>query len=202
MAALGTKENPYKNKDEAIAAKKYFVGKNAITQVELKENITLNKKQKRVVELEGFVDGFYRDTKNILTYGTGQTEKYFNSGFKEAFKAHEDETKNLIPNYLNLNEDVQAELVQLAYRGDLQQSPRFRTLFNKGKYKEASQELLNHNEYNKLLIDNPNSGIIKRLNEAQDIFFNLGQNKQALVYGENTDIDVAQAENIMRNYYG
>jgi hypothetical protein len=34
-----------------------------------------------------------------------------------------------------------------AYRGDLNMSPTFRTLFNAGHYAQAAKEYLNHNEF-------------------------------------------------------
>ena len=126
---------------------KRYYGKEAIAQVEKKIGRPLTYKEKRVVEEEGYVDGTYKDTKGILTAGVGQTGKYMGKSFDETFKDHEETARRLIPDYDLLPEAIQGELVQAAYRGDLQQSPKFRKLFNAGKYKEAAKEFLDNADY-------------------------------------------------------
>jgi len=123
-----------------------YHGKEAIKEVEKIEG-PLSNKEKRIVILEGYVDGIYLDTNNTPTSGVGQTGKYMNMSAKDSIAEHEDKTRKLIPSYNKLPEYLQAELLQAMYRGDLGDSPKFRKLFNQGKYKEAAAEFLDHKEY-------------------------------------------------------
>ena len=123
-----------------------YHGPKAIAKVEEQEG-ELTPAQKRVVELEGFVQGTYLDTKGIETAGVGQTGEWIGKSFKEAFSHHEDLTKKYINDYDQLPEYLKAELMQATYRGDLGGSPRFRRLMNRGKYDEAADEFLDNAEY-------------------------------------------------------
>ena len=122
-------------------------GQDAIKHVSQMEGRPLSSKEARVIELEGYVPYAYYDTKQVPTYGVGQTKKWMDKPFSESFKAHEDRARKAIPSYDKLPEYLQSELTQAEYRGDLGISPTFKKLFNKGKYKEAAKEFLNHEEY-------------------------------------------------------
>ena len=89
LAVQGTPTTPNKKP-------KTYYGKNAISRVEEDEG-ELNSLQEYVVEHEGFVGGEYKDTKNIVTSGVGQTGKYKNMTFKEVFKIHQEEAKRYVP---------------------------------------------------------------------------------------------------------
>jgi hypothetical protein len=127
-------------------AAKMLHGQKAVDKVEELEG-ELTPVQRRIVELEGYVPTEYEDTKGIVTKGVGQTGNYMDMSFKEVAEIHEDVARNLINDYDELPVELQAELAQLAYRGDLQQSNETVALFNKGKYEEASVELLNNKEF-------------------------------------------------------
>ena len=127
-------------------AAKMLHGQKAVDKVEELEG-ELTPVQRRIVELEGYVPTEYEDTKGIVTKGVGQTGNYMDMSFKEVAEIHEDVARNLINDYDELPVELQAELAQLAYRGDLQQSNETIALFNKGKYEEASVELLNNKEF-------------------------------------------------------
>jgi len=127
-------------------AAKMLHGQKAVDKVEELEG-ELTPVQRRIVELEGYVPTEYEDTKGIVTKGVGQTGNYMDMSFKEVAEIHEDVARNLINDYDELPVELQAELAQLAYRGDLQQSNQTVALFNKGKYEEASVELLNNKEF-------------------------------------------------------
>ena len=122
-------------------------GKQAIAAIEKKEDRKLSYKERRVVMLEGYVDGVYTDTKGIKTSGVGQTGKWLKKTFEQSFKYHEELTAKLVPSYNGLAEALQAELVQSTYRGDLGLSPNAVALFNKGKYTDAARAFLRNNEY-------------------------------------------------------
>lgn len=123
-----------------------YHGQQAIAKVEEREG-PLTPVQRRVVELEGFAENEYEDTKGILTSGVGQTNQYMSMSFKDTFSDIEGLTRRLIKGYENYPEYLQAELVQAAYRGDLQQSPTFRRKLNAGQYEDAAVEFLDHKEY-------------------------------------------------------
>ena len=140
MAGILSDDNA---KEEAA---KMLHGQKAVDKVEELEG-ELTPVQRRIVELEGYVPTEYEDTKGIVTKGVGQTGNYMDMSFKEVAEIHEDVARNLINDYDELPVELQAELAQLAYRGDLQQSNETVALFNKGKYEEASVELLNKKEF-------------------------------------------------------
>jgi GH24 family phage-related lysozyme (muramidase) len=143
---------------------KYY-GNDAIKKVEEMNGQELTYAQRRVVEEEGFVDGFYKDTKGITTYGVGQTNEYMDMPFSEVYAEHEEDVRRMMPGYDAYPEYLQAELMSAAYRGDLGGSPTFRRLMNAGKYEEAAVEFLNHQEYNDRSTP---IGIKKRLRKVQD----------------------------------
>lgn len=138
-----------------------YHGEDAIQKVAEREG-ELNAKQRRIVELEGFVDGEYEDHKGIKTFGVGQTGEFMNMSFKESFDFMENQTRRLLSGYDAYPDYLQAELVQAAYRGDLQQSRKFRSLLNAGDYTGAAAEFLDHNEY----LDNKTPMSIKRRLES------------------------------------
>ena len=67
--------------------------------------------------------------------------------------------------------------MSLMYRGDIKKNHNWLKLFNKGQYKKASKELLNHKEYKDLVkrkqLTGKDSGIIKRLEEASEYIKNI-----------------------------
>jgi GH24 family phage-related lysozyme (muramidase) len=174
MENIGSKENPFKNPSEMRKAKKVLYGKDAIKKVEQMEGRKLSYSEKRVVEEEAFVDGFYLDTENVLTYGVGQTRGYIEAGFKKSFDAHKKETKRIIKNFDTLPEYLQAELIQATYRGDIATgkkkdgtllgSPNTQKLINKGEFEKAAKSFLNNNDYRKSKKDK--TGIYKRMDKV------------------------------------
>ncbi len=119
----------------------------AIKAIESKEG-ELSPEQRFVALKEGYVDGEYLDHKGIPTKGVGQTGKFMYMSYKEAFSILEEECRNkFIPAYPLLSEHLRCVIMSAFYRGDIQQSPRFRKLFNEYKYAEAAVEFLNHKEY-------------------------------------------------------
>ena len=136
-------------------------GQDAIDRVrEMEGGRELSLAEELVIREEGFVNKIYEDTKGIRTYGVGQTGKYMTMPFGEVFKIHEDDARKYIPDYDNLNDKGKAAIMSAAYRCDLQQSPTFRKLFNKKKYKEAAIEFLNNDDYRKSLLQK--SGVAGR----------------------------------------
>ena len=130
-----------------MATKKIFYGKDAIREVEKKEGRKLSYAERRVVEEEGYVPALYKDNKGITTFGVGQTGKYIDKSFDETFQDHVKRAKKRIKNFDTLPEEMQAELVQAEYRGDLGQSPKFVRLFNEGKFTEAAKEFTDNDDF-------------------------------------------------------
>jgi GH24 family phage-related lysozyme (muramidase) len=138
---------PSQQKAQKLDWSTVLQGEQAVQHVSQMEGRPLSPKEARVIQLEGYVPYTYLDTKNVPTYGVGQTGKWMDKPFSETFAKHEDRARKAIAKYDELPEYLQAEIVQAEYRGDLGSSPTFRKLFNKGKYKEAAKEFLNHEEY-------------------------------------------------------
>jgi len=158
MATKGTKENPFLNFTELKKSDTYYSGESAVREVEKRLDRKLTPQEKRVVKLEGFVDGYYLDSKGVLTRGIGQTGTYAEgdkslSGFNAAFKSHIDRMKERegMARYDSYTPNLQKELIQAEYRGDIGQSPTFRGLLNAAKtpqdYEKAATEFLNNNDY-------------------------------------------------------
>ena len=157
---------------ELQSSEHFFRGNKAVSEVERREG-ELSLGEKRVLELEGFVDVPYLDTKGVVTIGVGQTGKFIKETYKESFKTHEDRTKKRINNYDSLPEEVKAELVQAEYRGDLGGSPKFIKLFNAGKFKEASEEFLDNRDFRE---NKPkNNSISKRMEAVSRVVGGLAE---------------------------
>ena len=101
----------------------------------------------RVVQEEGYAEGCYKDTKGIRTCGVGQTGIWIKRGFEASFAHHVLRVRNRIPRFAKFPLEVQAELIQSEYRGDLGISPKALQLLNAGQYHKASIEFLNNDEY-------------------------------------------------------
>tara|TARA_R110002153_G_scaffold272864_1_gene442286 strand:- start:1366 stop:1917 length:552 start_codon:yes stop_codon:yes gene_type:complete len=140
-------------------------GKDAINRV-VQDEGDVDDVQKYVIVHEGFVDGAYKDTKDITTSGVGQTGKYMDMTFKQTYDIHFQDAQRMIPDLDKMSKERQKAIMSLAYRGDLAKSPTFRDLVNEGKFEEASVELLNHEEYEGYKKNDPGNGIIHRLEEA------------------------------------
>ena len=147
--------------------KEVYHGSDAIAQVEANIGRPLTYAERRVVEEEGYVATPYTDTKGITTQGVGQTGKWIDAGFEAAFEHHVDRARNRIPNLDEYPEELQAELIQAEYRGDLGHSPTFLRLLNQGNYAQAAEEFLDNNDYrNSLVAGTGVHGRMKRVSDA------------------------------------
>ena len=147
-----------------MSKSKVLHGNAAIKAIEAKEG-KLSPEQRYVALKEGYVDGDYLDHKGIPTRGVGQTGKYRFMTYKEAFSALEEECKKFIPAYPLLSSKMRCVIMSAFYRGDVQQSPKFRRLFNENQYEKAAVEFLNHKEY---LANSTPAQIKKRIKEVAD----------------------------------
>jgi hypothetical protein len=164
MAKKGTETNPY-TKAELKKSGVYFTGDAAVNEVQKRMGRKLTKAEKRIIGLEGFVDGYYLDSKGVLTRGVGQTRDYAKgntslSGFDRAFQEHVESAKNRknMSGFGNYSPELQAELIQAEYRGDLGFSPTFRKLLEGATTQEqrniAADEFLNNDDYRKSVAAN------------------------------------------------
>lgn len=150
-------------KEEVQNSPYTFHGEDAIKEVEKLEG-TLTPAQKRVIELEGFVSRPYYDTKGIVTYGVGQTGDFIKpGGFKEAFNTHVDRVRKKVPIFDKLPEEVQTELIQTDYRGDVGADHKWVDHLNNKRFYKAGEEFLNHTEYKGLKEAGIENSITKRL---------------------------------------
>lgn len=140
-------------------------GMAAIRAIESKEG-ELSPEQRYVALKEGYVDRKYLDHKGIPTVGVGQTGKFMYMTYKEAFSILEKEcAEKFIPAYPLLSEKMRCVIMSAFYRGDIQQSPKFRRLFNEHQYEKAAVEFLYHKEY---LANSTPTQIKKRIKEVSD----------------------------------
>ena len=161
---------PIANED-VLSSPHFFGGSNAVSKLEEMEGRELSVVESKVAFYEGYVDATYLDSKGVRTKGAGQTGDFIGMPFSEVVKRKEKVVRQAVEGYDILPEDVQAELVQLAYRGDLRTSNKWVKLLNAGEYDEASKELLNHKEY---LDPSTSSGIKRRLEAASSAIASLG----------------------------
>ena len=181
---------------------KKYAGEEAIKKVEEKEGRKLSYAERRVVEEEGYVPEVYEDTKGYKTYGVGQTGKYKGKSFDETFQAHLKHTKKLVPAFDAFPEEVQAELVQAAYRGDLDISPNALKKLNTGDYEGFAQEFLNNNEYRS---EETSRGIKKRMEKVASTVASLAGTPTPSAESQGTNItepiglpDLTNKEDIKR----
>lgn len=153
-----------------MSKSKTLHGMAAIKAIESKEG-ELSPEQRFVALKEGYVDGEYLDHKGIPTRGVGQTGKFMYMSYKEAFSILEEECrKRFIPAYPVLSERLRCVIMSAFYRGDIQQSPRFRKLFNECRYEEAAIEFLDHKEYK---AKNTPKQIKQRIKEVHDTIMDV-----------------------------
>jgi len=162
----GTSINPWA-KDEV--PRHTYYGKDAVKKYEEMSGTKLNNAQKRIVEIEGFVNGYYKDHKGILTYGVGQTGEYIQKGFQAAFEDKRDFVENIFGPSGVVGEKMSTELIQLAFRGDIKPGYRWVKMFNEGDFEGASVELLNHQEYKEYKAAGKENSITKRLEVASNV---------------------------------
>jgi len=143
---LGSKANPIPRGGSA-ASGLYSAGPEAVAKVSALLGRPLTLIEKTVVHDEGYVDGYYLDSKDNLTYGVGQTGDFIDKGFVAALTAKVKKASKMVAGFENLPEDLKAEFVQSTYRGGWAQSPKAQKLFKAGKYKEAAEEFRSHDNY-------------------------------------------------------
>jgi len=84
---------------------------------------------------------------NIYDGKTALTNEEIDILFAEDLKTYVERAKKLVPEFDSLPDYVSTALVDMAYRGDLGDSPKTRALINSGKFAEAANEYINRREY-------------------------------------------------------
>jgi len=101
-----------------------------------------------IIEEEGFVPGKYKDTKQILTEGVGLTGDYIGKNFfTEVMPVFMSKAASYNKNFDSLPEETRKALVSMVYRGDIKPSHKTAALIKAGKFAEAADEYLNHDDY-------------------------------------------------------
>jgi hypothetical protein len=121
-----------------------FYGQKAVTKA-LEYYPNLTKGQIDLIAWEGFSTKPYKDSKKHITTGVGQTGKFMNMPYTDVYNIFEDMVRKAIPKYNTFSDDLKSALVIGKYRGDLGNNTI--SLINQGRFKEASEEFLNHKEY-------------------------------------------------------
>jgi len=178
--------------------KALYKGDDAVRIIEETYGVELTPIQERIVRLEGYATGIYEDDKGVKTTGVGQTGKFMSMTPLEAIDWHTEDTARLVKNFDLYPEELQAELVQLRYRGDMKASHNWLRLFNEGKYKDSAKELLNHQEYNERNKKFFKDGVVKRLEAAYEAIFNFApsmtEEEKELTTGQLEDLFGETAE--------
>jgi GH24 family phage-related lysozyme (muramidase) len=126
---------------------KILHGLAAVAAVEEMEDRQLRPEEKRVVMVEGYSRLRYLDTKQIWTRGVGQTGKWIDKTFREAFDDHWARVVRRLPDFEQYSEYVRCELMAAEYRGTLGGSPKCCMLIRSGQWEKAAAEFLDNAEY-------------------------------------------------------
>lgn len=167
--------DPISNKD-VFKDKRYFSGNRAVAEVERRIGQELEPRFKDLIREEGFFAGRYFDDRAkdpVETAGVGQTGEYLNMPLSQVFKRQESELKDAIPTYEDQPEEVKSALLSAKYRGDLNPGYKWVNHFNKGNYSEAAKELLDHDEYRSRKKENPDDGVVKRLEHISKVLSSI-----------------------------
>lgn len=146
---------------------KTLFGSQAIEEVTRLEG-PLTKAQEAIIEDEGYVNGFYDDDVGVKTGGVGQTGKFLKMSFKESFAEKEDVARKLFTNYDKFGEEIQAAVMSAVYRGDAKASFKWVKLMNQGRFDEAAEEFLDHDELRERK-SRGNDGVVKRMERISNI---------------------------------
>lgn len=115
-----------------------------------------------LIREEGFVPGEYADDVGIPTEGVGQTAENMGANFfTETYPKYETRARKKVKNYDKLPEETKNAVLSAVYRGDL--GPKAAKLIEQGKFEAAAKEYLNHKEYKQRKRDNPEDGVVKRM---------------------------------------
>jgi len=145
-------------------------GKEALAMARKSLGRELTPQEKQIVSSEGYSKDNYRDTKNVLTSGFGQTGEFMGMPLDEVAKLFEARTAKLIPSYNKLSEPLRLKLLDSTYRGGISGSPKALELANKGQWKQAAAEFLDNDEYKAAV--KSGSGVAKRMEETAQAMIN------------------------------
>lgn len=125
---------------------------------------------------EGFSVGNYDDDVGINTQGVGQTaENIGENFFTETYPKYVARAAKKVKGFSNMPEDLQNAVLSAVYRGDL--GPKTAKLLEKGEFKAAAKEYLNHKEYKERKKKDPNDGVVKRMERNRDAMLKYAGDK-------------------------
>jgi len=114
---IGSKENPIPN-NKVLKSEEYYAGDKAVAKVTEIIGRPLTPIEKRVVELEGYVDGYYKDNKGTITRGVGQRGGSIDKDFIDVIDEHIKKASQTVKDFDTLPDYLKAELVQHSYLKD------------------------------------------------------------------------------------
>jgi GH24 family phage-related lysozyme (muramidase) len=131
--------------------------------------------EERLIPLEGFRGEAYKpvDTEEYYTIGYGHygsnvgrsdtiTEEQARQLLRQDIEERLPAIRRNIPDYDNLSPELQVEIAQGWFRGDISGSPKTIALINEGKFEEAASEFLDNEEY-RTAEEQGKPGIISRM---------------------------------------
>ena len=115
-----------------------------------------------LIEEEGFVPEVYEDDVGVKTEGVGATaENKGKNFFTEVYPKYEERAARKVKGYTTMPQDLKNAILSAVYRGDL--GPKTAKLLSKGQYAAAAEEYLDHKEYKERKAENPDDGVVKRM---------------------------------------
>jgi GH24 family phage-related lysozyme (muramidase) len=101
-----------------------------------------------LIKEEGFVPELYTDTKDVQTFGVGQTAEWLDKDFfREVYPMFLKEAESYSARFYSLPYDTRFALLSAVYRGDLKRTHKTAALIRNNEWEAAAEEYLNHNDY-------------------------------------------------------
>ena len=153
MAAKGSKDNPFLNLTELKKSDVYYSGNKAVKKMEEILDRKLTPTEKKIVAKEGYVDGYYLDSRDILTRGVGQTGDYAkgkesHSGFEKAIadstKAANKQAEQMRAEGRAVDPNFTESLVGVNFQLGSEWTTKFPTAWSNlqsGDYEDAIEEI-------------------------------------------------------------
>lgn len=106
-------------------------------------------------------------------FANGITQKEAEKLLKNDLYAASRKVETIIPTYHDLPDSVRQGLINAAYRGELKSTYQTVKLMNAGRWKEAAEEYLNHDDYK----SGNYPGVVQRMKWNYDQFAAYGKTK-------------------------
>jgi len=126
-----------------------------------------------LIQEEGFRPAAYMDDVGVETVGVGATAENMDANFfTETYPKYVDRAQRKVKSYHKLPEEAQLAVLSAVYRGDM--GPKTAKLIDEGNFKAAAKEYLNHKEYKERKKEDPEDGVVLRMERNAEAIRSAG----------------------------